>query len=78
MQPAPTIAFETLFPFALVIASIRVAIGKLCAGNQAWALGVGFVVPAGCDVAGPVSGAAFNPAVTLARGTMDMAERTDV
>ena len=82
MQPASTIAFETLFSFAPVVARIRVASGRLFAGNQARAVGVGFVVPAGGS--GRLRRrrtrvrAAFNPAVTLARATMDMAERTDV
>lgn len=78
LKVVPTIVFETLFTFALVFVSISVAIGKPFAQNQACALGVGFVVLAGAYVAGPVSGAAFNPAVTLARGTMGIADWTDV
>ena len=78
LQIVPTMVFETLFTFALVFVILNVASAKPLAGNQFHGLAVGLVVLAGAYVAGPVSGAAFNPAVTFALGTMGIADWADV
>ena len=74
----PTVVFETLFTFALVFVILNVALSRGIEGNQFYGLAVGAVVLAGAYVAGPVSGAAFNPAVTVALGTMGLADWSDV
>lgn len=78
LQIVPTMVFETLFTFALVFVILNVASAKPLAGNQFFGLAVGLVLLAGAYVAGPVSGAAFNPAVTFALGTMGIADWADV
>jgi aquaporin Z len=56
---------ETVFTFALVLVVLNVAATKQTAGNSFYGLAIGFTVAAGAFVAGPISGAAFNPAVGL-------------
>ncbi len=78
IQPLPATIFEFLFTFALVTVILNVALSRRQRDNQFYGLAVGMVVLAGAYVAGPVSGAAFNPAVTVALGTMGLAEWSDV
>ncbi|MBC04295.1 MAG: porin [Phycisphaerae bacterium] len=78
LQIVPTMVFETLFTFALVMVILNVATAKALAGNQFFGLAIGLVVMVGAYVAGPVSGGAFNPAVTFALGTMGIADWSDV
>lgn len=56
---------EMLFTFALVLVILNVATTKGTAGNGFYGLAIGFTVLAGALAAGPISGAAFNPAVAL-------------
>jgi aquaporin Z len=56
---------EILFTFALVLVVLNVAATKQTAGNSFYGLAIGFTVAAGAFVVGPISGAAFNPAVGL-------------
>ena len=74
----PTLVFETIFTFAMVFVILNLASARALEGNQFSGLAVGLVVLAGAYVAGPVSGAAFNPAVTVALGTMGVADWSDV
>lgn len=78
LQIVPTMIFETLFTFALVFVILNVATAKALEGNQFFGLAIGLVVLTGAYVAGPVSGAAFNPAVTFGLGTMGIADWSDV
>lgn len=78
LEPLPTIVFEVLFTFALVTVILNVALSRGQRGNQFFGLAIGAVVLAGSYVAGPISGAAFNPAVTAALGTMGIASWSDI
>jgi len=57
---------EFTFTFALMWVILNVAIARKTAGNQFYGLAIGFIVTAGAYAVGPISFAAFNPAVTLA------------
>ena len=56
---------EIVFTLALVLVVLNVAATKQTAGNSFYGLAIGFTVAAGAFVAGPISGAAFNPSVGL-------------
>ena len=57
---------EVLFSAALVLVVLNVAATKETAGNSYYGIAIGFTVAAGALVVGPISGAAFNPAVGFA------------
>lgn len=56
---------EFLFTFALCFVVLNVATASGTAGNSFYGLAIGFTVMVGAFAMGPVSDAAFNPAVTL-------------
>lgn len=56
---------EFLFTFALCYVVLNVAIAKGTKGNSFYGWAIGFTVLVGAYVVGPISGAAFNPAVAL-------------
>ncbi|MEM8868662.1 MAG: aquaporin [Verrucomicrobiota bacterium] len=60
------IVAEFLFTFALMWVILNVAIAQGTKGNQFYGLAIGTIVGAGAYAVGPISFAAFNPAVTLA------------
>jgi aquaporin Z len=62
---------EVLFTFLLVLVILNVATAKSAEGNQYFGLAIGFTVMAGAFAVGPVSGAAFNPAVAIGLIAMD-------
>ncbi len=62
---AKPLILEMLFTFALVSVVLHVATTQKAAGNSYYGLAIGFTVMAGAIAAGPYSGGAFNPAVTL-------------
>jgi aquaporin Z len=64
----PTKAFivETLFTFALAYVILNVATAPSLDGNTFYGLAIGLTVLTGIMSVGSISGAAFNPAVTLA------------
>jgi aquaporin Z len=57
---------EFLFTFALMRVILNVAIAKGTAGNGFYGIAIGAIVAAGAYAVGPLSFAAFNPAVSLA------------
>jgi aquaporin Z len=57
---------ELLFTFALCYVVLNVATSKDHPNNSFYGLAIGFTVVAGAIAVGGISGAAFNPAVTLA------------
>ena len=57
---------EALFTFILMWVILNVAIAKGTKNNQFFGIAIGFIVGAGAYAVGPISYAAFNPAVTLA------------
>lgn len=54
---------EVLFTFALVLVVLTVAASPATEGNSYFGLAIGFTVMVGAWAVGPISGAAFNPAV---------------
>jgi aquaporin Z len=56
---------ELLFTFALAFVMLNVATSKDHPDNGFYGLAIGFTVLAGAVAVGPISGAAFNPAVAL-------------
>jgi len=63
---AKVIIAEFLFTFALMWVILNVAISNKTAGNQFYGIAIGGIVAAGAYAVGPISFAAFNPAVTVA------------
>ena len=57
---------EFLFTFALMWVILNVAIAQGTKGNGFYGIAIGAIVGAGAYAVGPISAAAFNPAVTLA------------
>jgi len=62
---AAALGTEIVFTAALVLVVLNVAATKQTAGNSFYGLAIGMTVAAGAFVAGPLSGAAFNPAVGI-------------
>lgn len=65
------VAAEILFTALLVLVVLNVATAKSTAGNQYFGLAIGFTVMASAFAVGPISGAAFNPAVAIGLVAMD-------
>lgn len=65
VDPMLALVGEFLFTFALCTVVLNVATCKGTSGNSFYGLAIGFTVLAGAFAMGPVSGAAFNPAVVL-------------
>ena len=57
------VAAEIVFTTALVLVVLNTAATKETAGNSYYGLAIGLTVATGAFVVGPISGAAFNPAV---------------
>lgn len=57
---------EVVFTAALVLVVLNVAATTETAGNSFYGIAIGFAVAAGAFAVGPISGAAFNPAVGIA------------
>lgn len=57
---------ELMFTFALMWVILNVAIAQGTASNQFYGIAIGAIVGAGAYAVGPISFAAFNPAVTFA------------
>lgn len=69
----PALVAEFLFTFALAFVILNVATAKANEGNSFYGLAIGGIVLAGAYAVGPVSGAAFNPAVALGVCIMGLA-----
>jgi aquaporin Z len=59
------LAAEVVFTAALMLVILNVAATRETAGNSYYGLAIGFTVAAGAFAVGPISGAAFNPAVAF-------------
>jgi|SRR5450759_320429 aquaporin Z len=59
------LAAEVVFTAALVTVIFNVAATRATAGNSFYGIAIGFTVAAGAFAVGPISGAAFNPAVGI-------------
>ncbi len=78
VEPLRVIAAEGLFTFALCYVILHVATVPETAGNSYFGLAIAGTVLAGILAVGPVSGASFNPAVTLGLGVMGLAAWGDL
>lgn len=65
LLPIPALVAEFLFTFALCYVVLNVATTKNTQGNSYYGLAIGFTVTVGAYAVGPISGAAFNPAVAI-------------
>ncbi len=65
LASAPTLLAEFLFTFALVFVVLNTMTARANSGNSFYGLAVGAIVTGGGLVVGGVSGASFNPAVSL-------------
>src|SRR5439155_17529247 len=57
---------EILYTFALAMVVLQTATNDRVKGNSFYGLAIGFTVMVGAVAVGPISGAAFNPAVGVA------------
>lgn len=73
-DPVPLVVAEVVFTFALAWVILNVATAAGTQGNPYYGVAIGAVVAAGIYAVGPVSGAAFNPAVSFALCTLGLAE----
>lgn len=65
VDPMSALLGEFFFTFALCTVVLNVATAKGTSGNSFYGLAIGFTVLAGTYAMGPISGAAFNPAVVV-------------
>jgi aquaporin Z len=71
IHPGPGVAWysalsaEVVFTAALALVVLNVAASKETAGNSFYGLAIGATVAVGAFTVGPISGAAFNPAVGI-------------
>lgn len=65
IETMPAFGAEALFTFALVWTFLMVALPTVTRSNQYYGLAVGGMALAGFYAAGPISGGALNPAITL-------------
>ncbi len=68
-----TVLAELLFTFALVLVVLNAAVSSATEGNSFYGLAIGFTVMVGAWAVGPISGAAFNPAVAVGPTFLDVA-----
>ncbi|MGH7763485.1 MAG: MIP/aquaporin family protein [Candidatus Dormibacteraceae bacterium] len=61
----PALSAEVIFTGALALVVLNVAATRATAGNSFYGLAIGFTVAVGAFAVGPISGAAFNPAVGI-------------
>ena len=72
MKVVPALIVEFLYTFALCYVVLNVATAKGTAGNSFYGLAIGFTVLAGAYAVGPISSAAFNPAVAVGITIMNL------
>jgi len=65
VDPVYGLLGEFFYTFALCTVVLNVATAKATSGNSFYGLAIGFTVLAGAYAMGPVTGAAFNPAVVV-------------
>jgi len=65
MDTVPALAAELTFTFALVYVILNVATSESTEGNGYFGAAIAFVVLAGALTVGSISGASFNPAVSV-------------
>jgi aquaporin Z len=65
IEVLPTFLAEFLFTFALVFVILNVAFSNRSKGNAYYGIAIGLTVLGGAYAVGSISGASFNPAVTI-------------
>ena len=65
MDPVPALAAELMFTFALAYVILNVATSETTEGNGYYGAAIASVVLAGALTVGSISGASFNPAVSV-------------
>ena len=65
METVPALAAELMFTFALAYVILNVATSESTEGNGYYGAAIAFVVLAGALTVGSISGASFNPAVSV-------------
>jgi aquaporin Z len=78
LNTLPAFLAEFIFTFALAWVVLNVATTKGTEGNSYYGLAIGFTVTAGAFAVGPISGAAFNPAVAVGAMLMDLFTLSDL
>lgn len=68
LATAPTLLAEFLFTFALVFVILNSMTSRANSGNSFYGLAAGAVVAGGTIIVAGISGASFNPAVSLSMG----------
>ncbi len=74
----PALLAEFLFTFALVFVVLNVATAPATEGNSYFGFAIGGTVLVGAYAVGPISGAAFNPAVAVGAVLMGLARMADL
>ena len=75
--PAALVA-ELLFTFALVYVVLNTATAKGTANNSFYGLAIGMTVMTGAFAVGGISGGAFNPAVAVGAGVMNLVSLSQI
>ncbi|MGZ3633382.1 MAG: MIP/aquaporin family protein [Parachlamydiaceae bacterium] len=78
LHPLKALLAEFLFTFALCYVVLNVATTKATAGNSYFGWAIGFTVLVGAYAMGPISGAAFNPAVALGVSILNLTHWTNL
>lgn len=74
LATGPALLAEFLFTFALVFVVLNVATAPATEGNSYFGFAIGGTVLVGAYAVGPISGAAFNPAVAVGVTVMGLAQ----
>ena len=69
---------EFLYTFALAYVVLNAATAKANAGNSFYGLAIGMTVMTGAFAVGGISGGAFNPAVAVGVGVMNLVQVSDL
>jgi aquaporin Z len=78
LATGPALLAEFLFTFALVFVVLNVATAPGTEGNSYFGFAIGGTVLVGAYAVGPISGAAFNPAVAIGAVLMGLARAADL
>jgi aquaporin Z len=78
LAPLPALMAEFLFTGALVFVVLNVATARGTEGNSFYGLAIGGTVTVGAFAVGGISGGAFNPAVAVALGMMNIVNFGDI
>lgn len=78
LPTVPALIAEFLFTFALVFVVLNVATAPATEGNSYYGFAIGGTVLVGAYAVGPISGAAFNPAVAVGAVLMGLARMADL